>query len=1533
MWARFLASLCTSIATEYHRQYSPAFTAATLAPNTNHTHPNFPALVTLGAADPTLPRSPEREEVLLLAGTVAGTTTVSATSMPDTGATANFMDADVARRAGLTPQSCRQSIALADGTLRPADGVVRARCRLSPAGGGPPLEFDAEFIVTSLTSPRYDVILGMPWLRQQDARIDFVQRTVIAGSTALRVKREPVSEEHRTSASAEPVMLRWQRTSKDYFARAIRRGDKSALDLSSIELIRIRSANGPWRGSDQAALSATSAITENPRLRALLEKHKAVMPDTLAGGPLPDRGGIAHRIELTPGARPSVAPLRRYSLQEQAAIDQFVEDMLAKDQIQESTSPWGAMVLLARKKDGSMRFCVDYRALNNVTVKNRYALPLADDCFDRAVGATVFSKLDLHSGFWQIPMDPESRKLTAFRTRQGHYEFKVLPMGLCNAPATFMSMMNTVLRDMMGTRDGFVLAFLDDIFIFSRTEEEHLQHLDRVLTRLAENKLFLKPSKCEWMRSEVEFLGHRIGREGLTVDPDKVRVVRDWAPLQDVADVRSFLGLAGFYRRFIPDFGRVAAPLTELTKETVAWRWGDAEQRAFAELKRLLTEAPVLALADPSKPFVVYTDASGYAIGAALMQDQGRGLQPVSFLSAKMSPQETRYPVHEQELLALVYALKHWRYYLMGGTMEHPMPFTVLADHRTLQHFPTQPQLSARQARWKDMLAEMNFTIKYIEGPKNVVADALSRRRSLAAPAPVKETGRAEFLAAIDAAPMAPRQDAPSCAGRPGTEKDVTLGALMAWAGRKVAAHHGPRSSEWVQVVGGRGGAMARRRAAALEEDHRAAQQREAERERNRAAAEQNRERDSHQPAPNRQGAVVMPTQRCTAPAKRGGQCKGKTAKGQYCYWHRRLIAGTRITKSPTLPRAGQGLVAVRDFAEGDVIADYTGDYDASMQDGTRGGPYYLQLRRNLAIDAARTNAGDGRWANDPRGTGRRANAELRLSQGRARLVAKARIRANDEILVSYGAAYWRFHNRGKATGRKAARAILAATDSTVAQSADTLRDDARAAAAGDPEYGRAMEAIAAGEDQPSGTVADGLIWRAAGTVLVLPNDKALRTKAISLCHDTPVAGHFGRERTLQAVRRRFEWVGMASEIERYVASCDVCQRVKPSNQRMPGLLRPLPVPDTIDSHWQMDFYGGLPRTARGHDTIQLHVSRGGAIVRVEPTTAKATGKDAADVFIRSVVRNHGMPASVVSDRDKVLLARFFDTLFKRLGLKLPHSTAYHAATDGKSERALRTTKQWMKAFCDAAPKDWDLMLPLAELALNSQPGASGVAPFELLYGRVPADTVDRALHPTQSPPVSDEQLADVPAAKAYHDHMRTLWDLARGKLLDEQKRMERLANRSRRDVQYEVGDLVLLSTEHLRSKDLEARRKLSPGWAGPFPVTEVINPNAYKLSMPDAFDIHPVINVSKLRSYVDGRREFPTRPQAYTRPPAEMQDSNGAPEWTVERVLSHTGKKGSAAARYLVLWKGYPYEESTWEPAAGLDKAQEAVDGLLAAG
>jgi hypothetical protein len=322
---------------------------------------------------------------------------------------------------------------------------------------------------------------------------------------------------------------------------------------------------------------------------------------------LPPEREVEFSIEVVPGTNPiSMAPYRM-STSELDQLKKQLEDLLEKKFIRPSVSPWGAPVLLVKKKDGSMRLCIDYRRLNQVTIKNRYPLPRIDDLMDQLVGACVFSKIDLRSGYHQIRVKAEDIPKTAFRTRYGHYEYSVMPFGVTNAPGVFMEYMNRIFHSYL---DKFVVVFIDDILVYSKTEEEHAEHLRIVLKTLREKKLYAKLSKCEFWLKEVSFLGHVISSGGIAVDPSKVDAVLKWGTPESVFEIRSFLGFAGYYRRFIEGFSRLALPLTRLTRKGQAFVWDNLCEKSFQELKRRLTSAPVLILPKPNEPFVVYCDAS-----------------------------------------------------------------------------------------------------------------------------------------------------------------------------------------------------------------------------------------------------------------------------------------------------------------------------------------------------------------------------------------------------------------------------------------------------------------------------------------------------------------------------------------------------------------------------------------------------------------------------------------------------------------------------------------------------------------------------------------------------------------------------------------------------------------------------------------------------------------------------------------------------------------------------------------------------------
>jgi hypothetical protein len=1011
-----------------------------------------------------------------------------------------------------------------------------------------------------------------------------------------------------------------------------------------------------------AMSSSISEIDSCDRARErTLRVYRDVFPDELPAG-LPPSREVDHKIELLPGAVPPSRPTYRLSATELAELKKQLEELMKAGFIQPSKSPFGAPILFVKKKDGSMRMCVDYRALNNITIKNSYPLPRVDELFDRLQGAKYFSKIDLRSGYHQIRIDPADVPKTAFRTRYGHFEFLVLPFGLTNAPATFMHLMHQAFRKYL---DEFVLVFLDDILIFSKTLEEHERHVQQVLDVLREQKLYAKESKCEFFKTEVEFLGHIVGRDGVRMMEDKVKAIADWPQPKNVRDVRAFLGTTGYYRKFVKDFSRIAAPLSELTKESVKFSWGPEQAESFRKLKQALQEGPVLVLPDPNLPFVVHTDASGFATGAVLQQDQGKGLQPIAFMSKKMIDAETRYPVHEQELLAIINSLSNWRHYLSGRK------FTVKTDHKSLQYFKTQPMLSGRQSRWKDIIANFDFDIEYIEGPTNAVADGLSRRPD--------HQHSSELLS--------------------GTANPPVIHSISTESDTKVRVRQSSRDLALCAIF------------AACQTD---------------AAAAAN---------------------------------SLATLSSVTCSLTEALLKAARA--------------------------------DAS---------YQAELTRN---DRARS----------------------------------------DPMQVKIGRLY--YNDR-----------------------------------------------------------------------IVVPNDIGLRTRILAECHDAAVSGHVGKDKTIEQVKRRFYWKGMDAFIQAYVTSCDACQRNKPSQQAPMGLSMPLPIPTQPWQQVSMDLITQLPRSRSGRDAIVVFVCKLTKMVHYAATTTTVTAPDLADIFMREVVRLHGVPESILSDRDPRFMAKFWQAFWAQLGTTLTMSTSYHPQTDGQTERANRTLEEMLRAFVNFRQSDWDQHLAVAEMATNNaQQTSTGFSPFYLNYGHevsLPLDRSIAGLCPTNNPEAADR----IRQLKADLEKARSAIEKA-------QKRQSKYADQHRRDVRLKVGDQVLLSTKHLRLVGADKRTpKFACQFLGPFKVTRVVNTNAYELDLPASMRIHPVLNVSRLKIYRDGATAFPSRPMPNPRPPPEIKD--GEEQFEVESILAKRGT--GARAQYLVKWAGYDHYESTWEKLSNLAGAREAI-------
>ncbi|KAK1642609.1 hypothetical protein QYE76_060414 [Lolium multiflorum] len=398
-----------------------------------------------------------------------------------------------------------------------------------------------------------------------------------------------------------------------------------------------------------------------------------VFPEEVPAG-LPPLRGIEHQIDLIPGASlPNRAPYRT-NPEETKEIQKQVQALLDKGYIRISLSPCAVPVILVPKKDGTWRMCVDCRAINNITIRYRHPIPRLEDMLDELSGAAVFSKIDLRSGYHQIRMKEGDEWKTAFKTKFGLYEWLVMPFGLTNAPSTFMRLMNHVLREFIGK---FVVVYFDDILIYSRNESDHTIHIRHVLEVLRDNQLYGNLEKCTFCKDKVIFLGYVVSKHGVEVDVSKIEAIQNWPTPMNVSQVRSFHGLAGFYRRFVPNFSTIAAPLNDLTKKGVVFEWGAAQDHAFDELKRLLTSAPLLALPDFNKQFEIECDASGIGIGGVLMQE-GRS---IAYFSEKLSGAKLNYSIYDKELYALIRVLEESH---AGGLMGHfgrEKTLLMLADH------------------------------------------------------------------------------------------------------------------------------------------------------------------------------------------------------------------------------------------------------------------------------------------------------------------------------------------------------------------------------------------------------------------------------------------------------------------------------------------------------------------------------------------------------------------------------------------------------------------------------------------------------------------------------------------------------------------------------------------------------------------------------------------------------------------------------------------------------------------------------------
>ncbi|GLB45568.1 putative retrotransposable element tf2 155 kda protein type 1-like [Lyophyllum shimeji] len=678
----------------------------------------------------------------------------------DSGASGLFLHIRFVREHGITTRTLSRPIPVknVDGTANAAGAITKVVDLVLRYNG------HSERVVFAVTDlGEQDMILGYTWLKEHNPEIDWAAGTV-------SMSRCPA----RCQTCREEVKV--ERKARNKTRAAIRACRSSGVPAPEPELDDIpelypdpdceddpppeanpetdpvpdsREADTMEEGDRllatalfgyPAAEEIRASQTTSQRLAEAFARNSApkdfrdAVPDYLhdfedvfskaAFDELPERKQWDHAIELEPGSTPSSCKVYPLAPNEQAELDAFLEENLRSGRIRPSKSPMASPVFFIKKKDGSLRLVQDYRALNAITVKNRYPLPLISELINNLRGARYFTKLDVRWGYNNVRIKEGDEWKAAFRTNRGLFELLVMFFGLTNSPATFQTMMNDIFRDLIA--QGVVCVYLDDILIYTKTLEEHRRITRIVLDRLREHRLFLKPEKCEFERTEIEYLGLIISHGTASMDPVKVAGVAEWPVPKNKKEVQSFLGFTNFYRRFIRDFSHHARPLFDLTAKDVAWTWGSGQQDAFDSLKRAITSKPVLIFPDDDRPFRVEADSSDFATGAVLSQQspEDEKWHPVAFYSKSLNAVERNYEIHDKEMLAIIRALEEWRHFLEGA--RHKVE--IYTDHKNLQYFLTAKKLNRRQARWSLYLANFDFVLHHRPGRSMGKPDALSHR-------------------------------------------------------------------------------------------------------------------------------------------------------------------------------------------------------------------------------------------------------------------------------------------------------------------------------------------------------------------------------------------------------------------------------------------------------------------------------------------------------------------------------------------------------------------------------------------------------------------------------------------------------------------------------------------------------------------------------------------------------------------------------------------------------------------------------------
>ena len=1128
---------------------------------------------------------------------------------------------------------------------------------------------------------------------------------------------------------------------------------------------------------------------------------------------------VRHEIDTGSSQPISQAPYRS-NPEKRKEIQRQVQSLLDAGQIECSTSPWASPILLVPKKDGGWRMCVDYRKVNAVTKKVSYPIPRTEDTFDYLLQARWFSKVDAASGFWQVPMEASSKEKTAMITPDGLFQWKVMPFGLCNAPATFQRLMDVVLS---GLKWKECLVYLDDVLIFSKDWDEHLLHLNHVFDRLEKANISLKLSKCEFAKNEIQFLGHIVKDQTLIPDERNVEAVRNFPQPKDLTGTRAFLGLVGHYRRFIPKFADKSEALRKLLKKGQAFVWEKEQQDSFKDLKNIITEKPVLGLPDFSRPFKLSTDASNIGISAVLSQidEAGRELYVIGYRSRALRGAETNYSTIEKEMLAIIYGLQKFDYYLMGTAL----PFEIVTDHQPLCHLPKTKDPYGRIGRWALLLQGYNYKIKHLPGQQNVVADVLSRFFAHDAKEEDGENTKAEndaiqqklqelvFTTVINMEdPLEPDEvlfpkwfeDEKGISVE--TCEEVNTTTTMEQSKKVDWFKHWRLNPKVFQLIDELWGPIHTDLFATLE--NRQVERYYSQEEEDTAAG-----KDAFAQPWEYEGCYANPP--WSLLERTVQRVKEERLK--------------LILISPFWPSARWFKMAVKICTCAPVML---GRHEKLylMHDSKSRAPAKWS---SVAWLLDGSNDGVENW-----------NIGEPMPVLNWDTLGEPKLLTPEDI-----AEIPRFN---KVDYNHPHRPTLQpVTNERLAKSTFLSLQEQ------DKELAHAFEEMNnkdIPEDEKNFKLHDGRLCRIVNDEIVpgitkktlrLVIPKCIRKTVVYACHDDVVAGHLGYKRTLLRLQQRFWWPKMTNDVKWYVRSCRKCQFAKRDQGAKGGPLNPLPPRSEPFEVIGMDLVFPMPRSKNGNIAILVwedYSTRWSEAIPLEDTSAATIGR----AFWFNIVCRYGCPRTVLTDLGRNFMASMFEELLRFTKTDRLRTTAYHPQTDGLVERQNQTLKQMIRTYVNRKQDDWDELLPYLSFAYNTSVHSStGVSPYFLMYGREATMPVDVAMDWTP-----ESQLS-----QGIHERMKMARRMAQENLIGAQNyQRRRYDERHGQENKFNIGDIVLVRTEFVT----QGRKKsISPRFSQLARVIGVSPGNIYKLRLGPR--TYSWINVERMKKYHANEDELRT--------------------------------------------------------------------------